>query len=244
VHIGIITLVIQALAIFHVIRTGRDFRWIFLLIFLPGLGALIYFFVEILPSLGGNPTARRTMRNMGRIVDPARQLRHQQLAYDRSQNVETATRLANELIRDGKFDDAIRVCNEARTGVFEDDPTILLALATAHFGRASYGECIAALDLLREKNPAFRSPEGHLLYARALEGDGQTDRALEEFESVSRYFPGAEARVRFAQLHQRLGHDTLARQMFTQIVEDARLAPRHFRKAQRQWLDIAKKAIT
>jgi hypothetical protein len=241
--IGIITLAIQAIAIIHVLRTGRDFRWIFLLVFLPGLGALIYFAIEVLPSLRSNPAARKTMRNMGKIVDPSRQLRSQQLAYDRSQNVETATRLANELIRDGKYDEAIKLCNEARTGVFEDDPTILLALATAHFERKAYRDCIAALDQLREKNPSFRSPEGHLLYARALEEDGQTDRAIEEFESVASYFPGAEARVRFAQLHERLGNRELALQMFRQIVDDARIAPRHFQKAQRQWIDIAKKAV-
>lgn len=243
-QIGILTLAIQALAIFHIIKTGRDFRWIFLIIFLPGLGALIYFVIEVLPSLRSNPAARRTMKNMGKIVDPTRQLRSQQLAYDRSQNVETSTRLANELIRDGKYDEAIQLCNDARTGVFEDDPTILLALANAHFAKHAFRECVEALDLLREKNPSFRSPEGHLLYARALEGDGQTDRAIEEYDAVSRYFPGAEARVRFAQYHERLGNKDLAMQMFRQIVDDARIAPRHFQRAQRQWIDIAKKAVS
>jgi hypothetical protein len=31
--------------------------------------------------------------------------------------------------------------------------------------------------------------------------------------------------------------------MFRQILEDARLAPKHFQRAQREWLDLAKKAV-
>ncbi len=133
------------------------------------------------------------------------------------------------------------MCEEARSGIFEDDPTILLTLANAFYSKDEYAEAIKTLDLLREKNPEFRSPDGHLLYARSLEADGETDLALKEYESVAGYFPGAEARVRLAQLHKQLGNADTAITMFRDITQDARLAPKHFQKAQKEWLDIAKR---
>ena len=48
-----------AIAIIHVLRTGRDMRWIMLILFVPGIGAAIYFVMEVLPSLNQNMTARR-----------------------------------------------------------------------------------------------------------------------------------------------------------------------------------------
>jgi hypothetical protein len=238
---AIVSVIVQALLIIHVLKTGRDFRWIFLLIFLPGIGSLIYFVMEILPSLTGGLAARRAARHVGRLVDPGRSLRQQQLEYERSRNVDTATRLANELIRGGRHDEAIKVCEESRTGVFADDPTLLSTLAAAHFGKRELKKAIETLELLRAQNPDFRSPDGHLLYARALEEDGQTDKAIQEYEALGRYYPGAEARVRLAQLQQRIGNTEMAARMFRQIVEDARLAPKHFQKAQHEWIDIARK---
>ena len=60
--IFIVTLLIQAAFIIHVMKTGRNTLWIWVLI-IPGLafvGMLAYLFVEILPELFRSRTARRT----------------------------------------------------------------------------------------------------------------------------------------------------------------------------------------
>ncbi len=61
------------------------------------------------------------------------------------------------------------------------------------------------LDDLIRLNPDFRSPEGHLLYARALETEGNADKALEEYKVLAQSYPGAEAAARYAQLLKRAG---------------------------------------
>jgi hypothetical protein len=221
---AIILVIVQAALIIHVLKTGRDFRWIFLLIFLPGIGSLIYVVMEILPGLTGGLGARRAARRVGKLVDPGRSLRQHQLDYERSRNVDTATRLANELVREGRYDEAIKICEESRGGVFADDPTLLMALASAYFAKREFGKAIETLDELRAKNPQFRSPDGHLLYARALDEEGRTPQAI------------------LAQLHEKTGDTDTAQRLFRQIIEDARLAPKHFQRAQREWIDIAKQA--
>jgi hypothetical protein len=233
---------VQVAAVVHILRTGRPMWWIMLVIFLGPIGLIAYFVVEILPSLNQNPAARRALRAARNTVDPGRGVREGELGYERSQNIETAVRLADELTKAGRFDEAIKVCMEARgTGLFEDDPKILLALATAQFGAERHADAIATLDYLRDKNPGTRSAEGHLIYARALEESGATDRALKEYAALSRYYPGAEARVRHAILYKKLGRTAEAQQLFAEILKDARLAPKHFRKSQREWIALAEK---
>ncbi len=239
--LAVVSLVIQGIAIVHVIRTGREMWWILLILLLPGIGVLIYFVVEVLPSINQSMTARRAGRRLYSAVDPGRGVRQATLEHERNPSVETASRLANELTRAGRFDEAVRIADDARAGLFENDPKLLLSLADAQFAAGRHADTIATLDRLFETNPGFHSPHAHLLYARSLEESGDTARALEEYAAVAEYFPGAEARVRQAMLYKKLGRADEAAELFAAVLKDASLAPGHVRKSQREWLALAKR---
>jgi hypothetical protein len=181
------------------------------------------------------------MRNVRDRIDPERGVRAATLEYERSRSVEASSRLADELARAGRHDEAIRICEEARQGLFEDDPKILVSLANAQFAGGRYRDTVATLDRLRSAHPGLHSPDGHLIYARALEEAGETDRALEEYAALAGYYPGVEARVRQALCYKRIGQAARASELFAAILRDARLAPKHFQRAQREWLDLAKR---
>jgi hypothetical protein len=236
-----LVVVLQIIAVVHLFRTGRNMTWLFLIILVPLIGSIAYFIVEVLPSLQNSPGARRALRRAQTAMDPGRDLRENSLNYERSQNVETASKLAEQLSKAGRHDDAVKVCNSARTGLFEDDPKILLALSRAQFAANDHAGAIATLDYLREKNPGFRSADGHLVYARALEESGAAQRALEEYAALANYYPGAEARVRQAMLHKKIGETAHAIELFAAVLNDARLAPKHFRTSQREWIELAER---
>src|SRR5207302_1935924 len=83
----------------------------------------------------------------------------------------------------------------ALTGLYEHDPNLMLGLAQAQFGKGEASAARATLDELIRHNPDFRSPTGHLLYARALEAEGNVPKALEEYAVLAPSYPGAEASV-------------------------------------------------
>ena len=94
---------------------------------------------------------------------------------------------------------------------------------------------------MREKNPGFRSAEGHLVYTRALDESGATTQALEEYTALVNYYPGAEARVRQAMLYKKTGDKARAAELFAALLRDARLAPKHFRRSEREWIELAER---
>ena len=55
---------------------------------------------------------------------------------------------------------------------------------------------------------------------------------------------GAEARVRYAQLLERTNELDRAKQQYAKILAAAELAPKHFRKAQKEWLAQARDGAT
>jgi hypothetical protein len=127
--------------------------------------------------------------------------------------------------------------------VFAEDPKLLLGYAHAQFEAGDAASARQTLDVLIEKNPDFKSADGHLLYARALEQEGKTEKALAEYATLAGYFPGVEAGVRYARLLIRSDQRPLAQQTLKALLDRAKYAPAHYRKAQREWLDEAHREL-
>jgi len=49
--IGAGTIILQIVLAVHVVRTRRPFIWIFLILFFPLMGSLIYILAELIPEL-------------------------------------------------------------------------------------------------------------------------------------------------------------------------------------------------
>ena len=241
--IFILTLAVQAGLIVHVIKTGRNSLWIWAIALLPAAGSLAYVVVEILPGLFGGRAARRTRAGVRRMIDPNRDLRQAAAAVEISGNVDARRRLAEELYERAQYAEAVEVYRAGLTGIFEPDPTLLLGMAHAQFAAGDHAAARASLERLIEHNPDFRSSEGHLLYARSLEELGALDAAEQEYAAVAPGYPGAEAKLRYALLLKRLGKADEARLLLKDLVDGAALAPAHYRRAQAEWLDRARREL-
>jgi hypothetical protein len=241
----ILSLLIQASFIIHVIKTGRNQLWIWVLI-LPGIalpGILAYIAIELIPGVLRGRTAQRTARGLRKAVEPGRELRRYETEVRVGGNVASRQRYAEELVRHERYDEAIAQYRQALTGLYEHDPNLMLGLAQAQFGKGDASGARATLDELIRLNPDFRSPAGHLLYARALEAEGNMPKALEEYRVVAGSFPGAEAAVRYAQLLQAQGRKEEAQKVARELLQQARIAPGHYRRAQREWLEAAERLV-
>jgi hypothetical protein len=229
------------LLIIHVIRTGRNTLWIWVIVLVPVVGAIAYVIVEILPELLNSRTAQATRRNFKRALDPEAQLRRLKDEAQVTHNVASNQRFAEELLRHNRFEEAAAVYRKVLTGLYEHDPDLMLGLARAQFGGGDASAARATLDEAIGKNPGFRSPQGHLLYARALEAEGNVEKALAEYQVLASSYPGAEAAVRYAQLLKAQGRVEESRTVAKDLLEQARIAPAHYRRAQRDWLDSAQR---
>jgi hypothetical protein len=245
--IYIISGLLSLAMVVHCIKTGRNTIWVYVLVMLmlsiPFVGALLYAGVEILPELLRSRTSRRAMRGLRTTLDPEGELRRAENAMKVTGDIASRQKYADELLRLGRAGEAVEIYKNCLTGVFADDPKLLLGYAHAQFAANDAPGARLTLDELIRKNPEFKSADGHLLYARALEAEGNSEKALAEYATLSEYYPGAEATVRYALLLQRSGQTELAQKTLKALLERARFAPGHYRKAQQEWLDEAQKAL-
>ncbi len=239
----LLPILFQVALVIHIVRTGRNTLWIWLVIFVPLVGGLAYFAVEILPELMGSRSAKRAASGLRKTVDPHRDLRQasQQLAVNDS--VDSRRRVADQLFERGRFQEAMEHYRAAITGIYSHEPLLMLGVARSQFALNQFAAARQTLDELIANNPDFKSAEGHLLYARALEAEGNFDKAMSEYQALSKYYSGAEAMYRHAMLLKRQGQTERGNALLKELLANAELAGAVFRKEQREWIEAARKEL-
>ncbi len=241
--LAVVLVLIQIAFVVHVVKSGRDRYWIYLILFIPAIGCAVYFVTQVLPEMGHSRTVRRATRSLLKAVDPERELRRRKEELALADTIDNRMKLAEECIEAGFYADAIGLLQECLRGSHQDDPHILMLLARARFDAGYFDDARRTLERLIEKNPGFKSHDGHLLYARTLESLNQFDAAAAEYEVLQSSFPGEEARVRYALMLARLGQTEKAHRLFNDSLLRARRAPRYYRNQERPWLAMAEQNL-
>lgn len=220
----------------HAVRTGQDKYWLMILFMAPLLGSLVYAIAIWLPEMRHSHAGRQLVRGVRDIVDPDRELRAAQDAYDTVASADNRIRLADALLAKGRATEAAVQFRAAMSSVHRDDPAIHVRLAHALLESGDAAAAREELDALRRAHPSFRSQEGHLYYARALADLGQREQAREEFDALIGYYAGFEPRARYAEALLRWGERDAARDLAAASMKQAARLPKYSRRMNHEWI--------
>ncbi|CAN5462553.1 hypothetical protein BH11PSE11_BH11PSE11_03850 [soil metagenome] len=232
-------LLIDLLCAVHIYKTGRPYWWIGIVAMIPGIGALAYLLLEVLPNAGGSRHVKRVIKHF----DPGMDLRARLIEVERCGSMQNKASLADELITTGQYDDAIRLYKSAMDVNFQDDIHLQFGLATAYFWKGDAANAVEWLDRVILKEPWYKSGEAKLMRARALEGGEKIPEALEQYQAILSEYSGEEVRCRLIVLLVKQGRMDQARLLYADMEKKLRLAPPYYRRDQREFIDAAKKAL-
>jgi hypothetical protein len=240
---GVILLVINVGLIVHAAKTGRFWPWGYVILFIPGFGALAYVLVELVPEWFGSAQGQHARRRVVSTLDPEKRYRLLTDQLEVADTIANRAALAEECLALGKFAEAERHYEHILALPMGDDAIYALGKARAQFGLEHPQDAVATLEDLRARWPDYQSADGHLLYARALEESGYTEEALFEYQAVANYYPGAEARARYGLLLDKAGRQAEARVVFAELLTQLKRAPKYVRRVQAEWIALAEKAM-
>jgi hypothetical protein len=221
----------------HALRTGQDKYWLWLLFAFPLVGTGVYAVVVFLPDLRHSPQGRLVVRGARRLLDPTRELREAQEQLDIAATADNRLRLAEALLETGRASEAVVQYQAALVGVHAGDPMIRVRLAHALVDAGQPQAARADLEALIAEKPNFKSPEGHLVYARALAALDERAKAREEFEVLVGYFAGLEARARYAEALLAWNDGPRLRDLLADSNKIAKRMPGAARNINKAWID-------
>lgn len=213
----------------HAMRSHQDRYWLFILFAFPLLGSIVYGLAIWLPAARQSHEGQQVLSGVRRLLDPTRELRAAQDALEVATTPANQLRLASALLDAGRASEAVVQYQAIMKGIYANDPQVRVRLAHALLEAGKPADARAELDALIRETPTFKSPEGHLTYARALDALDERPKAREEYEVLVGYFAGLEARALYAEALVRWNDRHRAADLVAESLAIARRMPRHSR---------------
>jgi hypothetical protein len=227
-----ISIALQIICVLHCIRQGTTQKWIWMIIFLPLVGSVVYFFSEIVPR-------RRTgdwQAGVGSLlVSPSARIKRLEETLSFANTFNNRVLLANAYMSAGRTEEAIELYSTSLTGAFTENEYVMSRLIPAYFITGRYPELIAMARKIY-KSPQFARSEAHLLYARALDLMGDKEGAEAEFKKMKGRFADFEARYQYGLFLHREGREEEAQGLLEDIVKEAAHLSSRERRANRAWI--------
>jgi hypothetical protein len=228
-------LIFQGLAILHFIRRRPDTYWLYIIVFLGPVGAIIYLFVEALPDYGLVGQSFKAFPRRKRIG----QVRLAILDNPSGGNYEE---LANLLMDDGKlrlareaFDKAIAARVDTLDTIYRRGVCAILL--------GDFAASLPDLERVVGKDPDYDFRRAAGLLAHAYAQTGQKEKAEALFRAVIVKSTLSETYLNFADLLASVGKNAEAREWARKVLDKKPTMPGYLRRRERPLFSRASKIL-
>lgn len=226
--IGIHVLIALFFAI-HAMRSGQQMYWLMILFMFPLLGSIVYFFAIYLPGSRLHYDLRKATVVAVKNLDPGRELRDAEQAFDLTPTAQNQMHLASALLEAGDTNKAVLHYNAILNGPFANDPEICFGAAKARLLNGAGDSAIELIQKIRKINADFRAEEVTLFLAKAYASVGKTPDARHEFVAVINRFNGFEAQAEYAMWAMSIGDEDAAIVQYKKIQQTMKHWNKHTR---------------
>ncbi len=182
----------------HAVRSGQNTYWLFILFAFPLLGSVVYFFAIFLPNSRLQRHARQLTNSAFKALDPTREVREAQAAYDYSPTAQNEIRLAQAQLAVGDAQAALRHFEAAMQGPFATDQDIRWGAAQAAYHAGQPQVALKYLQTIAQTDVHYRAEPVGLLIAKSYAAMGDDDMARKSFEFVRELSGGFDPIAEYA----------------------------------------------
>jgi hypothetical protein len=233
-----VTIALQVICVLHCLKKGNQNKWIWIIVFLPAIGSLIYFFSEIVTGRQINQVSS----GLGSVLNPSGSVRKLEEQLRFTDTFHNRIALADAYLANGRTEDAIALYEQSLTGVFTENEHVLKQLIIAYSNVKRYKDIIPMAQKIY-RSPQFARSRAHMLYAIALEHTGNSQAAEKEFQSMNGRFSNFEPRYQFGLFLLRARRDEEAKQVFNDMLNEAGHLSSRERRYNQAWLSQAKEEL-
>jgi hypothetical protein len=219
--------VLQAVAIVHFIRRRPDTYWIFIILFLGWVGALIYIVAEVIPDAG-------LLRGSFQAFPRRRRIHELERAVLDNPSAGNYEELGLLYLDDGDFARA-RACYDkaisSRTDSF--DPFYRRGIAEIELG--DFAAAVPDLERAVAEDPNYDFQRAKGLLAHAYAQTGQPEKAEALFQQATKTSTSSETYYNYALFLQSQGRADEAREWAQKILDKRPSMPGYQRRRERPW---------
>lgn len=210
------------------------FLW--LLIFLPVAGPVLYFFLRWLPQQRMRPP--KFLRGLGR----GRELRRLETAARQIGNAHQFVQWGDALRETGRDEQAAYAYAQALERESENIQA-LWGAGRMNLKAEEYDEAESRFRCVLEMDPEYKFGDVSLALGKALAGSGRTEEAKQQLEEHVSRWRHPEAMYLLAGLESESGSSEQARKYLEELIMDVESSPKDIARRHRVWRSRARRML-
>ncbi len=217
----------MAVAVLHFIRRRPDTYWIFVILFLGWIGALVYIVAEVIPDAG-------LLRGSFEAFPRRRRIRELEFAIRDNPSAGNFEELGLLYLDEGDFARA-RACYDRSIAQRTDsvDPFYRRGVAEVELG--DFAAAVPDLERAVQSDASYDFYRGIGLLAHAYAQTGQAEKAEKLFAEATRISTSSETYYNYALFLQGQGRIAEAREWVEKIIEKRATMPGYQKRRERGW---------
>jgi hypothetical protein len=224
-------ILLQVLAILHFIKRRPDSYWMFIIIFLGPLGAVIYIFMEVIPDLG-------LLRQSFEVFPRRKRIKLLEAMVVQNPSAGNYEELGDLYLDEGKYALAKQCYDKALSSRTDlPDPFHRRGIAEIHL--KDFQSAIRDLEYVVSKDPKYDSYRAAGLLAHAYANTGQVEEADRLFREVTAKSTASETYLNYATFLASQKRNAEAREMAQAILDKKPMMPSYLRRRERPWFRAA-----
>lgn len=220
-------IILQALAIIHFIRRRPDTYWLFIIIFLGGIGALVYLVVEAVPDLG-------LLRQSFKVFPRRKRIRELEAAILDNPSPGNYEELADLYMEEGKFARA-RECFDKSISARTDSPDPFYRRGICEVELGDFPAAVQDLERVISKDPRYDFQRAAGLLAHAYANTGRPEKADLLFRQTIQTSTLSETYYNYASFLASQNRMDEAREWAQRILAKKPTMPGYLKRRERPW---------
>lgn len=220
-------LILQAVALVHFIRRRPDGTWLWIIIFLGPIGALVYIGMEVVPDLG---LLRQSYDAYGR----RKRIRLLEAVVLENQAAGNFEELADLYMDDGQYARA-RECYDKAISPRADQPDPIYRRGTAEIHLGDFASAVPDLEYVTARDPKYDFHRAIGLLAHAYANTGQAAKAETLFKQATEASTLSETYLNYASFLAAQGRTAEARDWAQRVLARKPTMPRYLQRRERPW---------
>jgi hypothetical protein len=228
-------LLLQVFAIVHFIRRRPDMYWIFVILFLGPLGAVIYILVEVIPDAG-------LLRQSFKVFPRRKRIKELETMVRDNPSSGNYEELGDLYMDDERLQPARAAFDKAIAARADTlDPFYRRGVCALLLGDAA--AAIPDLERAVAKEPDYDFYRAAGLLAHAYAQIGQKEKADALFRSATAASTLSETYLNFAHLLASEGRTAEAREWAQKVLDKKPTMPAYLRRRERPWFRSAREML-
>ena len=181
---------LQGFCIYHLIKNRNEYYWLFLIIFIPVIGCVIYLVTQVYNKRDAN----KLQENLTAILVPTKKVNDLKKKLEFANTYQNRVNLADAYVEMKDYENAILHYKEALKDTSQNDFHCLEQLVSCYYHTENYELSISTAQKINT-HIDFAKSEAQFNYALALKNAGELDKAEAELRKVDQRYSNYSKRL-------------------------------------------------